>query len=170
MEICIWQGFCGDANEMGKPWFCCRIAVVFFQTSESSLEMKAIKTHSNFDLCVLLFCCGSTLRRDARQRVAVCSQAWPTDGISDQKVLFGHSSTSCTEPWSIAIQTLWSNAQFLVYPLAFSLLIHPNLNITLHVSTASRNTATKLWFLIVMIWNLVMVMIAKRATTTARVC
>lgn len=42
MEICIWQGFCSEVNEMDEPQFCLELQC-FFQTTESSLEMKAIK-------------------------------------------------------------------------------------------------------------------------------
>lgn len=48
-------GFCSEANEMEKPQFCFE-SQRFFQTTESSLEMKAIKKKKNlFKLRFVVF-------------------------------------------------------------------------------------------------------------------
>lgn len=51
-------GFCSEVNEMEKNLSSAIELQCFFQTTESSLEMKAIKkkTYSNLDLCCLCFC------------------------------------------------------------------------------------------------------------------
>lgn len=73
MEICIWQGFAVKQMKW-KTSVLLRIAA-FFQTTESCLEMKAIKkkTYWNLDLCNLCFCRSSKGRSDVFTREDVFS-------------------------------------------------------------------------------------------------
>lgn len=97
-------GFCSEANEAEKPQLCFELQR-FFQTTESSLEMKAIKNTAYWTCAPrvswVMFS-GSGLWGGS----AVCLQLRPTDGIMDQVVGFSQAITAVSVCQCMVTQAL----------------------------------------------------------------